>query len=335
MRLWLLLVALYSIAYAKEEKKDAKDGAEKAENPLANGFVGDIDWVEWHKAIGVAKDLRKPIMLIIHKTWCGACKRLKSEFSTAPQTKDLVTLSKKFVMVNVQDDEEPQEHKYAPDGGYIPRVLFLDTDAEPLLTNNAKRYKNNKYFYPFVPELVDGMKRALEEFKEIEKGGRRPRLSKNAEGEQADTKPRKKAEEEDEEEDEMKYEESKTEKKKDSKKDEKKKEEKVKEEKKTEKKKSEQEKKEKEKKKEEEEEKEDEEEEEKVAKKKEDKKKEDKKKEDKKKEDKKKEDKKKEDKKKDDKKKEDKKKEDKKKDEKKKKSTKDEKGMEEAILTYL
>lgn len=34
-------------------------------------------------------------------------------------------LSKHFVMVNTMDKEEPKESKYEPDGGYIPRILFI------------------------------------------------------------------------------------------------------------------------------------------------------------------------------------------------------------------
>ncbi|VDM53221.1 unnamed protein product, partial [Angiostrongylus costaricensis] len=129
-----------------------------------------IYWVEWDSAVDVAMDLKKPIFLLIHKTWCGACKALKQEFNSSPKMSDLIALSKKFVMVNVQDDDEPEDEKYAPDGGYIPRILFLDSDGEPLRTNNEARYKNNKYFYPLIPQVVDGMERALMEFEEITKG---------------------------------------------------------------------------------------------------------------------------------------------------------------------
>lgn len=46
---------------------------------------------------------------------------LKAKF---PNSKELEKLSEHFVMVNIMDDEEPQDKKYTPDGGYIPRILF-------------------------------------------------------------------------------------------------------------------------------------------------------------------------------------------------------------------
>ena len=32
--------------------------------------------------------------------------------------------------------------------------------------NNEQRYKNNKYFYPLVPQIVEAMEKALKEFAE-------------------------------------------------------------------------------------------------------------------------------------------------------------------------
>lgn len=47
---------------------------------------------------------------------------MKPKFASSSE---IEALSKHFVMVNTQDDEEPSGSKYMPDGGYVPRILFL------------------------------------------------------------------------------------------------------------------------------------------------------------------------------------------------------------------
>lgn len=84
-----------------------------------NGFGKDYVWAgSLESGVQIATHHHKPLMVIIHKSWCKACKNLKPKFATSPE---IQSLSQHFVMVNLVDDEEPESSSYAPDGTYIPR----------------------------------------------------------------------------------------------------------------------------------------------------------------------------------------------------------------------
>ncbi|XGW25966.1 hypothetical protein V3C99_006962, partial [Haemonchus contortus] len=138
-------------------------------NPLAHGFGEDIDWVPWEDAIEKALDTNKPIFLLIHKTWCHACKALKKTFQQSHARKAFKALSEYFVMVNTEDDEEPFEEEYRPDGKYIPRLLFLDKNGDLLdqFKNKKAEYKNYAYYYSSPADIINSMKEVLR-FYEIE-----------------------------------------------------------------------------------------------------------------------------------------------------------------------
>ena len=136
-------------------------GASVALCNLNGGAFGDkYDWVEWSQAKTLAATQGKPIMVLFHKTWCGACKRLAPLFS---DNQELLKLSSKFVMVNAEDDEEPaSDTSFSIDGGYIPRIVFVDQAGiiHPEFSNLARGEKY-RYFYPSPNEIVNIMNHVL------------------------------------------------------------------------------------------------------------------------------------------------------------------------------
>ena len=61
---YLFLITVFTVVFAKEE------------NSLAHGFGDDIEWGSWENALELANEQNKPVFLLIHKTWCGACSKL-------------------------------------------------------------------------------------------------------------------------------------------------------------------------------------------------------------------------------------------------------------------
>uniref|UniRef100_A0A0K0EH67 Thioredoxin domain-containing protein n=1 Tax=Strongyloides stercoralis TaxID=6248 RepID=A0A0K0EH67_STRER len=141
----------------------AADITSMYKNPLSHGFGEDIDWVSWNDAIELAEQQEKPIFLLVHKTWCHACKSLKKTLESSNARKAFKILSKYFIMVNTEDDEEPYEDEYRPDGKYIPRLVFLDKNGDLLeqFINKRGEQKNYKYYYSTPTDIVASMKSVL------------------------------------------------------------------------------------------------------------------------------------------------------------------------------
>jgi len=124
-----------------------------------NGLGERINWVSLEKGYEIAQNENKPLMLIIHKSWCGACRSLKPKIA---ESEEIFNLSENFVMVNTMDDDEPKagNDKYTPDGGYIPRILFFGPKGE-LLRDEINKGGNDKYKYYYYDEesVAESMKR--------------------------------------------------------------------------------------------------------------------------------------------------------------------------------
>uniref|UniRef100_A0A0R3RPV0 Thioredoxin domain-containing protein n=1 Tax=Elaeophora elaphi TaxID=1147741 RepID=A0A0R3RPV0_9BILA len=161
---------------------------------ISGSFGEDIDWVKWEDAVETAMDVNKPIFLLIHKSWCHACKALKKTFQQSNARKAFKMLSKYFIMVNTEDDEEPYEEEYRPDGKYIPRVLFLDKNGDllPQFKNKKAEYKNYAYYYSSPADVLNSMKDVMRHYNidvpEMKKG---EKLKPNKSIEDEDEKPKK------------------------------------------------------------------------------------------------------------------------------------------------
>jgi protein-disulfide reductase (glutathione) len=128
------------------------------------GFNTNIAWTDDLEAgLSQAVASGKPAFVLIHKTWCGACKRLKSVFV---ESKEIEELSKAFVMVNLEDDQEPSDDKWKPDGGYIPRILFVSPkDRSIMNVINEGGNPQYKYYYASADQITASMKAALAQAK--------------------------------------------------------------------------------------------------------------------------------------------------------------------------
>merc|ERR1712179_76054 len=80
--------------------------------------------IKWETDLDTFKEKvyksRKPGFMLITKSWCQACTRLEE---LLPQNHDLPRLSENFIMLRLEDDQEPKHERYRPDGGYIPRLF--------------------------------------------------------------------------------------------------------------------------------------------------------------------------------------------------------------------
>lgn len=140
-------------------KAKRTDAAPQVATAPANGFGEQIAWRGFEEGLAEATKLARPMMLVVHASWCSQCTALKPKFSDP----ELNRLSEEFVMVNVDQDQAPRALEFAPDGTYVPRVLFIDprTGQTDTALSNASRGRTIYYYSP-VDDLVGTMKKALD-----------------------------------------------------------------------------------------------------------------------------------------------------------------------------
>ncbi len=117
-----------------------------------------IGWQTFEAGLVAAKEQKKPVCLVFYTDWCPHC----TDYSRVFHDARVVAQSKAFVMVRVNRDQHVElSNRFAPDGNYIPRTLFLGSDgaiAAEIVTDRP----DFKYFYNTKkPEsLLAGMEKA-------------------------------------------------------------------------------------------------------------------------------------------------------------------------------
>jgi thiol:disulfide interchange protein len=112
---------------------------------LAGGDWNDanVAWKSYEEGLKEAKSTNKPVLLVFYTEWCPHC----NNFSQIFHDPGVVSLSKSFVMVRVDNDKDAATSaKFAPDGKYIPRTFFLKSDGT-LLADVTEQRATYKYFY--------------------------------------------------------------------------------------------------------------------------------------------------------------------------------------------
>lgn len=126
-------------------------------------FGTNLKWeTSLEAGLGKMKTTRRPGMLVVHKSWCGACRGLKPKFEAS---KEIETLSTGFVLISLVDDSQPKEKKYMPDGDYVPRILFINPQGIVMTeVINEVGSTDYKYFYSDAESIARSMKRVLDVF---------------------------------------------------------------------------------------------------------------------------------------------------------------------------
>ena len=135
-------------------------GADLTFGSESNGLGDHIEWHTWSNGVSLAKETGRPLMVVLHKSWCPACKSLKPKFVASDA---IAKLSTSFVMVNAKEGEEPMDQPmFDIDGKYIPRIIFLDNEANvlPEIVNDSGN-PQYKYYHMEAQSIVKAMKKTL------------------------------------------------------------------------------------------------------------------------------------------------------------------------------
>lgn len=127
---------------------------------VADGWNNDaIAWFDFEDGAAEAKKSGKPMLVVIHATWCPFCKQYRRQFYD-PRVVELAT---SLIMVMMDRDlEKAETAKLGPGANYIPRTLIFRADGamRPEIKGSNDEFPH-WLAYTGPDELIAVMKAAL------------------------------------------------------------------------------------------------------------------------------------------------------------------------------
>ncbi|XP_029980288.1 anterior gradient protein 3-like [Sphaeramia orbicularis] len=149
---WLLFAVFFVFCAGAGEQK-----AKQTKN-MSRGWGNSISWVKsYEEALSKMVKSNKPLMVIHHREECPYCQDLKKVFVAE---KSIQTMAKEdFIMLNLV--EETSDPNMAPDGYYVPRIIFVDP-SKTVRADISGIHPENLYTYSpaDIQSLVNNMKKA-------------------------------------------------------------------------------------------------------------------------------------------------------------------------------
>ncbi|KAM6978665.1 anterior gradient 1 [Tautogolabrus adspersus] len=136
---WVLFALFIGICAGAREQKIKTPKPQS----LSRGWGDGITWIKSYED-GLAKmaKSKKPLMVIHHQEGCPHSEALKKAFSS---DKSIQKMAKQdFLMVNLV--EETPDSNMAPDGYYVPRILFVDP-SKRVRNDITGRYSDRLFTY--------------------------------------------------------------------------------------------------------------------------------------------------------------------------------------------
>ena len=104
-----------------------------------------VNWHLYRDALAAAGASGRPILMVVHATWCGPCRTYRKVFFDAAVERRL----EGYACALVDADAEPKvSAKFAPDGQYTPRTMVLDPEGR-VLREVQGPYRQNRYLLPY------------------------------------------------------------------------------------------------------------------------------------------------------------------------------------------